>query len=38
MYEMFASESRETVFPYHHFLEIIIPRDVCFFRNRQPEK
>ena len=31
MFKMFASENRETVFPYHYFLEIIaeiiIPRD-----------
>ena len=26
MLKMFASESRETVFPYHHFSEMIIPR------------
>ena len=27
MFEMFASESRDTVFPYHYFSEIEIPRD-----------
>ena len=27
MFKMFASESRDTVFPYHHFSEIVIPRD-----------
>ena len=27
MFKMFASESRETAFAYHYFLEIIIPRD-----------
>ena len=27
MYKKFASESEETVFPYHYFSEIIIPRD-----------
>ena len=27
MFKMFASESREAVFPYHYFSEIIIRRD-----------
>ena len=33
MYKMFASESRETVFPYHYFWEIIVPRDGGSFLN-----
>ena len=27
MFKMFASESRDTVFPYHYLSKIIIPRD-----------
>ena len=27
MFKMLASESRETVFPYHFLVEIIIPHD-----------
>ena len=36
MHKMFASESRETVFQYHYFLEIIIPRDCESFFNFIP--
>ena len=27
MFKVFAFEGRETVFPYHYFSEIMIPRD-----------
>ena len=36
MFKMFASESRETVFPYHYFSEIIISRDCDSFFNFSP--
>ena len=38
MFKMFASESRDTdtVFPYHYFSEIIIPRDCEGFFNFNP--
>ena len=37
MFKMFASESREPVFPYHYFFpEIIIPRDCESFFNFSP--
>ena len=36
MYEMFASESKDTVFPYRYFSEIIFPRDCESFCNFSP--
>ena len=35
-FKMFASESRDTVFPYHYFSEIMIPRDYESFFNFSP--
>ena len=36
MFKMFTSESRDTVFPYHYFPEIIIPRYSKVFFNFSP--
>ena len=36
MFKMFASESKETVFPYYHFSEMIISRGCESFFNFSP--
>ena len=36
MFKMFASESRDTVFPYNYFSEMIIPRDCESLLNYSP--